>query len=222
MNKVNFLGITVFISLSLTTCVWNNDGFNSGLIVARSETDLDRNNGRRDTASGKCEEYRDCERGCEEVYDPDNEEENLGKVDACIDLPYNTAIYFEDFLDILEDPHESDLRRIAENYDRAFSDFLDISRQPWVDALDSVSNSEAEYLLIWIAKYPRISQAIYDANENLEKDLPLYEGVAELFKEVDCDHVLIEPNLDFQTILTNNNNTVGTTIYNQVCPEPAS
>ena len=137
---------------------------------------------RRDDLGGLCREDEGCEEICEEVYDDSGDEENDGKIEACMDLNYSVAIQFEDIIVFLEEPYESNLKDINH---RTFFEFLDISLEPWVRSTREASSSEAEALLIWVAREQRISTAIVDAYQNYEREYDKFEGVANLFKEIE-------------------------------------
>ena len=131
-----------------------------------------------------CKEDDDCEDICEDVYDPEEDDQNFGKVETCLELPYDTVREFRYIMNFLEDPYASDLRNIN---GRVFSKLLDISVEPWVRSTVSreVNTSEAATLLIWVARETDISTAIVDAYRNREREFNLYEGVANLFEEIE-------------------------------------
>ena len=187
MKNINFLAIMVFSALFLSACL--KDIGSSGLSIAASETDLGGTRSSSRTSGGKCEDDRDCIDVCEDVYDPDRDDENLGKVDTCLQVSYKLAIQFEDILEILEEPHESSLRNIN---NKAFFEFLDVSLTPWVEEVEDANDDEAKNLLIWIAKESKISSAIVEAYENYEREYDKFEGVAEMFDRIgnmsDCDN----------------------------------
>lgn len=224
MKTINILAIILSSFLFLSSCILEDDNSGGVTIDFASETDSDRD----DTKSSKykCEEDNECVDVCEDVYDPDGDDRNIGKVDTCVELKYNTAIQFEDMLEILEEPYESSLRNVSS---KAFAEFLDVSVEPWVETMKSVSESEAESLLIWIAKERGISQAIIDAYDEYEKDYSLYEGVYELFKEVGdgsscsdlCDAFTdnIDKTVSFEQIVADKNNVSAMCIMSRVWEE---
>ncbi len=186
--KIRSLAIIAFFSL--TPSCYFGGGFDNAPIVLSSEADSaasrsrgGRGRGRsRNSGSSKaCEGHRDCENMCEDVYD-DGDEEDEGKVEACLEVNYKTAIQFKDILEALRDPSDSKLRNIEH---RAFSKFLDVSVAPWVEeAVDRASRSDAEILLTWIAKERNVANAIVSAYSNYETEFDLYEGVEELLGEI--------------------------------------
>ena len=246
MKKIIFLVglISQFVFLPACT-IDSGSGFNSGVFVAASETELKdnrNNNDKRNSSISRCEDSSKCIDACEEVYDEDSDEENDGKIETCGEVRYSLAIQFEDILEILKEPYESNLRNID---DKAFAEFLDVSVKPWVDSVTSVSDSEAKDLLIWIARDSAISGAIVDAYKNLEKEFDRYEGIEELFddigstettddKKVKCDRFcdgvsksLVGSNSDsfFDIMKEDNKNTdaeaIVCTIFDRICVNPA-
>ena len=184
MKKIYFWPMMLFSALCMPSCYFGGVADSSHLIVSASETELKDNRGKRDSnKGGDCEEDSGCEDVCEEVYNDEDEEENEGKVETCIKLRYKIAIQFEDILDILEEPYDSNLENIDE---KAFTEFLDVSVQPWVTAVKKVGGSnEVKALLSWIAKESGISRAIEEAYKNYEINFDKYEGVIELFEELE-------------------------------------
>ena len=184
MKTTIYLSLIALSSLVLFSCILNAQD-EGHLIIARSEQDSERSNRLSTSKKGKCEEYRDCEDICEDVYeeDYDDEEENEGRVNTCLKLPYNTVIYFEEILDIIQEPTLSLLRNISDNYSRSFEEFLDVSVAPWVKIVKEADDTAAKDLLIWIAQEDDVSEAIISAYKNYE-DYKIYEGVKNLFEEI--------------------------------------
>ena len=184
MKKIYFWPMMLFSALCMPSCYFGGVADSSHLIVSASETELKDNRGKRDSnKGGDCEEDNGCEDVCEDVYNDEDEEENEGKVETCIKLRYKIAIQFEDIMDILEEPYDSNLENIDE---KAFTEFLDVSVQPWVTAIKKVGGSnEVKALLSWIAKESGISRAIEEAYKNYEIDFDKYEGLIELFEELE-------------------------------------
>ena len=219
MKKIKFLIIMIFISLFLPSCIIGGGGDQIG--VHPSETDLNagKTDTNRESISGRCESYKRCEKVCEEVYDEDEDEENEGKVEACVALRYNVAIHFEHIFEVLDDRdklNHSNLKNIAEEQSNIFREFLNVSVAPWVNKVRRVGSSEAKDLLIWIARYKRISEAIYDSyKKNLEKEFDRYEGVNSLFSEIGGCTNNITQGQTYINIATENNNCDAIKIYNQ-------
>ncbi|MCY4321308.1 MAG: hypothetical protein OXC37_02740 [Bdellovibrionaceae bacterium] len=182
MRKILYL-LLFISSLSLFSCAFTSGEGSENLIIARSSIDVNERD-RRERAErnniGDCENNSECEEICEDVYDPDGDEEDEGKVERCLEVSYNIAITFEDILDILEEPYYADLREIES---KDFEEFLDVSLAPWIEATRKLNNQEAEDILNWVAREDDISSAITRAYENGE-DFDLYEGMTNLFKEV--------------------------------------
>ena len=179
MKGIVFFTTLIFSSLFLSSCLIG--GANSGqdsLHILTSELDIETDNfdSRR---TQLCENSSECIDSCEDVYGDDDEDED--KVEACIKLSYRIAMQFEEILETIENPTDSGLRNIN---DRAFEELLDISLEPWVDAVRRVSQSEARSLLVWIAREDEISSAIKKAYENYETEFDKYEGVHQLFKKL--------------------------------------
>ena len=221
----------ILSGLFLSGCIFGGGNLDPGLIVAASEredqSDSRIERRRRENSGAECGEDRSCEDVCVEVYNEDNEDENEGKVETCLEVRYHYAIQFEDILEILEEPYESSLRNIEED---AFFEFLDVSLQPWIETTGSTSSSESEALLIWIARESDISQAIYDAYRNYEQDFNLYEGVQNLFEDIgsgkdndgkvnDCDRNIVGDSKSYKDIAEENNNCEAAVIYNEVCSD---
>lgn len=209
--NIKFIAVMVFFSLFISSCYFR--GIEDNIHIA-SEAESNRSKRSRvRNITGLCKDYRECEDVCEEVYNDEGEEENEGKVDACIKLRYKTAMQFEEIVEILEEP-ENSLKNIETS---VFSDFLDISLAPWVEKAKEASSSEAKELLIWIAKESRISQSIKKAYENFERDFSLYEGVDSLFNEINgCDRDLL-PDRNYEAVAQQSNNCDALDIYNEVC-----
>lgn len=186
MKNIIFGTVMLFVCISFPSCFFDRDG-NKGLLhVVASETDLDdddgnRRSGSRNSSSQLCEDDSGCMDVCEDVYDDDDEEEDEWKVELCGEVRYSLASQFEDILDILEEPYDSNLRSIDA---KAFDKFLDVSVKPWVNAAEDLGDSESETVLAWIAKEKKISSAITSAYTNYE-DFDKYVGVSELFDEID-------------------------------------
>ena len=184
MRKIIFFTALLFTYLLfLPACLFGGGGgFGNDLIVSTSETESDRTRDRRSVSGNElCRDDNNCEDICEDVYDDASDEENDGKVETCQELRYRIAIQFEDIMEALEEPYESNLRNIDH---KAFSEFLDVSLEPWIRSTRSVSNSEAEALLVWVARERKISDAIDEAYQNYEREYDKFEGVANLFEEI--------------------------------------
>ena len=184
--KQTFFYLFLLVSpLFLSSCLLGGGGASDSFIIAKSAIDTKEKNKRdrnrsNDSNRGECGEEDDCEEICEEVYNEDGDRENEGKVERCLELPYKTAINFEDILEVIEEPYYDDLKNIESKH---FEEFLDISIAPWVEKTKRLNNEEAENLLRWIASESNISKALESASENYE-DFELYEGVEQLFEEI--------------------------------------
>lgn len=184
MKKIIFFTALLFTYLLfLPACLFEGGGFGNDLSFLVSETESDKTRDGRSDSGGLCRDDNDCEDICEDVYDDASDEENDGKIEACGDLKYRIAIQFESIMEALESPYESSLRNIDH---KIFLEFLDVSLEPWIRSTRprSVSNSEAEDLLVWVAKEKRISDAIVEAYQNYEREYDKFEGVANLFEKI--------------------------------------
>ena len=220
MKKISFWIIIIFISLFLPSCLINPGGFDSRLMVAASETELTRSEeaARRGSYNDNlCKDDRDCREVCEDVYDEDDEQ--VWNRKTCMELRYETAVQFKDILDIIKEPYNSSLKNVDE---KAFSKFLDVSLAPWVTATNRLKNSEAEALLVWIAREERIGTAIAKAYENYEIGYDLFEGVENLFDEIgQCDDA-IAGEKSFADIACAEENHPAMAIYEAVCKKGVS
>ena len=221
MKKISFWTVMIFISLFLPACLINPGGFDSRLMVAASETELTNKSeeaARRGSYNDNlCKDDRDCREVCEDVYDEDDEQ--VWNRKTCMELRYETAVQFKDILDIIKEPYNSSLKNIDE---KAFSKFLDVSLAPWVTATNRLKNSEAEALLVWIAREERIGTAIAKAYENYEIGYDLFEGVENLFDEIgQCDDA-IAGEKSFADIACTEENHPAMAIYEAVCKKGVS
>ncbi len=176
-NIIYSIGIIFASLLFLSSCVWG--GLDPGISIA-SETTSDQDD--ESDRGGLCEGDSGCEDICEDVYDDNDNDDDDGKIELCLDLPYKTAIQFEDIIDILEEPSNSLLRGIKS---KVFSKFLGVSLGPWISATDdSISDSEAKALLAWVVHGKGIAQAIVNAYKDTYENYVQYEGIDNLFKEI--------------------------------------
>ena len=128
-----------------------------------------------------CGDDDDCYDICEDVFDPDDEDRNEGKVRACANVSKQYVIQFEDIVEYLEDPeHISELDNIDE---RAFDIMMEISAAPWIDVTETANKDEAKILLTWVAKNKRAAESIVESQKNYE-GYDKYEGVKELLERV--------------------------------------
>ena len=190
MKQIFFYVLALSVSgLFLSSCTIGSQGGGSdSLLIAKSAIDTQEKQRRERNSSdernrGDCKDYRECEDVCEEVYNDEDDRENEGKVEKCLDLPYQKAMSFEDLSDILEEPYYDDLTNIEA---RDFEEFLEVSVAPWVEKTKRLNNSESEALLRWIARDSKVASAIVSAYANLE-DFDLYEGAQRLFEEIAPD-----------------------------------
>ena len=178
-KTVFFTTLILAMSLFLQACQFGGGGNVAEFFS--SETGKKSKN----TSSGQelCKYDNECEETCEEIYDDSHDEENDGKVDACAELRYDLVMEFKNIMDALEDPYESKLKNIDHS---DFFEFLDISVEPWVRSTEAreISPSQAEDLLVWVARENRISDALTRAYQNYETDFDKFEGVANLFEQV--------------------------------------
>ena len=183
MKKIILL---IIQNLFLSACFLGGGIFSSqdALFIAPSkESKRDRRDRQRseNQRRGDCRDFSDCEDICEDVYEEgSDDDENDGRIEKCLELPYTVAISFEDIVEALEDPAYSVLKNIDEN---DFLEFLDISLDPWVEFIKRMRRSDAEILLRWIASEQRVAQSIVRAHNNFE-DFNNYEGVYKLLQDV--------------------------------------
>ena len=187
MKQIFFYLCLLISPLILSSCMVGG-GSSDSLIIAKSAIDTteEKKRDRKESDErnrGECGEDRDCEDVCEEVYNDEGDRENEGNVERCLELPYSTAINFEQILEIIEEPYYADLINIEE---KDFEDFLEISVAPWVEKTKRLSNEEAENLLKWIASESKVASAIRRAYDRYE-DFDLYEGLQQLFEEIAPD-----------------------------------
>ena len=179
-------GLLLFCAFYLLSCLFEPVGVQDSLIISASEGDSNRNNNRR-TASrsetrGKCEDVGDCDEICEEIYDEDDDNENEGTVDECLELKYSTVLGLEDIFEILED-NEGDYNAIFNIEHKHFKSFLKVSVAPWIELTKDLDDDGSETILRWIAKKKDIATAIVDAYKKRE-DYPIYDGVYAMLREV--------------------------------------
>lgn len=230
-KTVLFTTLIFAISFFLPACLLEGGG---GVIDRFASEDERRRDSGSNSEQDLCKYDDECEEICEEVYDESRDEENDGNVDACVELRYDRVIQFEYIMDALEDPFESKLKNID---DDDFFEFLEISVEPWVRSTkESVSNSEAEALLVWVAREDDISNALTRAYQNYEKDFDKFEGVTNLFEEIaphfttcsddnkDCAEIfhaitevaIVGSQSSFQDIVKDTSSFSGQTIYCEV------
>ncbi len=177
--------------LILSSCIFGGDNSSSGLITLASESETEDSNRKNERSlsarRGRCEDNRECVNICEDIYEedyPDDEDEDgEERVNTCIESGYNiVADHFERIYEILDSPSSSGLRNIEV---KAFDEFLEISVKPWIELMKKASKSEAKAVLAWIAKDTKVSSAIEDAYKDSYENVDKYEGVAELFAELE-------------------------------------
>ena len=161
-----------------------------GLIIGASRlSDSHRGSGRtisskKQNARGNCEDNYDCEDICEDTYgELDSNDEDEGRIERCIELPYRVVVAFEEIVKVLEDPAYSKLQNIEAN---DFEEFLNVSLRPWEEFTRDFSSNESEKVLTWIAKDPQIAKAIIDAYKNYE-DVQLYHGIERMLNDISGD-----------------------------------
>ena len=189
IKPLGVLSLLAGVLWLLSSCILPPQNAGGGLILSSESVSP---SGGRSSRSGRssrqgrlCEDDSRCEDICEEVYDDEGDSENDGKIRACLELSYTTALEFEDLLEfITTEISSSNLRSVKE---RTWTKFLDVSIAPWVEAADSASSSEAKVLLAWIAENSRIAQGIVDAYKNYEVGFDQFEGMEELLDSHGCD-----------------------------------
>lgn len=182
MKHLRFLTVFILTVLFLPSCTFDDANSGSAITVLPSEVEGDKSNNTRSTTHGKvCDDNKKCIDSCEEVYDPDGDDEDYGKVETCVELSYRVAIEFEDMLDILEEPYDSNLRNIE---GKTFDAFLDISIAPWEEVTSDHDKDESKVVLAWVARESKIASAIVNASKNYEAEFDAYEGMINLFKNI--------------------------------------
>ncbi len=194
LSLIKWLLAAAPIAALLSSCVIPaNRGALSGVervIISASEEEenaKEREGRRRRGTSTKrfsgspCGDDDDCYDICEDIFNPDDDSENEGKVKACARTNKKYVLQFEDINEAFEDPeHISELELIDES---AFTVMMDISASPWIEMTESAQTREAKILLVWIAKNKQIAKAINEAQDNYE-EYDSYEGVKNLLKQV--------------------------------------
>ena len=194
LSLIKWLLAAAPIAALLSSCVIPaNRGALSGVervIISASEEEenaKEREGRRRRGTSTKrfsgspCGDDDDCYDICEDIFNPDDDSENEGKVKACARTNKKYVLQFEDINEAFEDPeHISELELIDES---AFTVMMDISASPWIEMTESAQTREAKILLVWIAKNKQIAKAINEAQDNYE-EYDSYEGVKNLLNQV--------------------------------------
>ena len=194
LSLIKWLLAAAPIAALLSSCVIPaNRGALSGVervIISASEEEenaKEREGRRRRGTSTKrfsgspCGDDDDCYDICEDIFNPDDDSENEGKVKACARTNKKYVLQFEDINEAFEDPeHISELELIDES---AFTVMMDISASPWIEMTESAQTREAKILLVWIAKNKQIAKAINEAQDNYE-EYDSYEGVKNLLEQV--------------------------------------
>ena len=184
--RFNFL-IAILI-LFLTGCILGNPfegGGQGSLIVEHSKSGPEKASNRTRGLKGICIDDNSCVDICEDIYgDSDDEEESEGRVERCLKLSYSVVDSFEKIEKALDDPAYSKFQNIET---RDFSDFLDVSLEPWIEYIGDMKKSESEVVLRWIASEKRVADAIISAHKNNE-DQELYDGVAKLLSDLSPDY----------------------------------
>ena len=185
-KKLLFICTLLISSLFyLSNCIFDGSGgVQESLIIAPSEGDSnrERRTAPRSSTRGKCSEVGDCDEICEEIYDEDDDNENEGTVDECLELKYSTVLGLEDIFEILED-NEGDYNAIFNIEHKHFKSFLQVSVAPWIELTKDLDDDGSETVLRWIAKKKNIATAIVDAYKKRE-DYPIYDGVYAMLREV--------------------------------------
>ena len=101
--NIKFLTMMVFFSLFISSCYFRGVSDDIHVSASGAESNGSKKSRVRNI-TGQCKEYRECEGVCEKVYNDEGDEENEGKVEACIELKYKTAIQFEEIVEFLEEP----------------------------------------------------------------------------------------------------------------------
>ena len=175
------VGLALLWVCVMSACVMDSSLSSPLILASEDEPDEDRRRSSSEVG-GKCDEDGDCTEICEDVYDPEGDEEKNGLVDTCVELKYKTVMQFEKIMEALEEPYDSNLRNINSS---AFKSFLDVSVGPWVTEVKKASETQSKRLLAWIAKDKKISKAIVKGFENFESDYDQYEGVKEMLEALD-------------------------------------
>lgn len=190
MKKLIKLSIlTIFPVALLTGCFFGgglpvNRGDN--LIIGASKKGPEKTSSSRNNLRGICEDDSDCIDICEEIYGEfsDDDEENDGRIDRCLELSYQTVASFDDIVEVLEDhPAYSRLRNLDPN---DFADFLDVSLKPWIEFVGDMRRKDSENLLRWIAGERQVASGIISAYDNRE-GFNLYIGVYRLLSDLKPD-----------------------------------
>ena len=160
-----------------------------GLIIGQSRISERRGTGRtisskKQNARGNCEDNYDCEDICEDTYgDIDDKDEDEGRIERCIELPYRVVVAFEEIVKVLEDPAYSKLQNIEA---KDFEEFLNVSLRPWDEYTRDFSASESKKVLTWISSDASITKSIIDAYQNYE-DVELYHGIERMLNDISGD-----------------------------------
>jgi len=186
---IQFFILTIFPVALLTGCFFGGGlPFNrdSTLIIGASKKGPEKTSQSRNNLRGVCEDDSDCIDICEEIYGEfsDDDEENDGRIDRCLELSYQTVVSFDDIAEVLEDhPAYSQLRNLDPNN---FADFLDVSLKPWIEFVEDMRRKDSENLLRWIASERNVANGIESAYLNRE-GFNLYIGVYRLLSDLKPD-----------------------------------
>ena len=183
MKQISFYALLSAGLLFLSSCIWGSGDKTDSLLIAKSAIDLKekKKRERSESNSSDCKDESGCDDICEDVYNEDDDEENEGYVDTCLDLTYKRVIAFERILEILKEPYYSDLLNIEA---KDFESFLEVSVGPWVENTKRLNNREVKDLLKWIAGESKISSAVKSAYSDKKEDFDLYEGMQRLFTQI--------------------------------------
>ena len=189
MNQFVRLCLSIVIpSVFLTSCFFGGFTGNrrGSLIIGSSKAGSNNNTvNRSNLLEGSCGENADCIDICEETYEyfDEEEEENEGRIERCLELPYRVVDTFEDIVEALEDPAYS----LLQNLDgRNFGDFLNVSLKPWIELINEMRREDSEIVLRWIASEKRVADGIESAYLNYE-DFEIYDGVFSMLMDLAPD-----------------------------------
>ncbi len=183
--KIFKIVTTIIIGFIFLSCIQGRRPVDFSTIFAASTGESSAKTSKRRSSSKRvrssCVDDEDCEDICEDIYD-DDDDDGDGVIERCLKLSKKTIGHFDTIIDYLSDPTLRNVRTVKEEYSDEFEDLINVSLSPWIDVADSVSPTEAEALLTFIASSDVIASALKKGSRNYE-GYDKYEGIKELLTE---------------------------------------
>ena len=198
MKKIKHLIYLVATALAIAGCLsagppapTPSGGINRDY-DGRRDRDTDRrgvleNSKRRYSDSSDCKGDEDCEEICEDIYNRRRDRED------CEDLSLAQVKRLEEIYDFIEDPDEDELDTISGD---DFDTFININIYPLDRLVGKYKRSEAEEMLLWIARNDEIAKIFkkedddYKILKDLLKELNGSNDQERLKRSIDDDNFL--------------------------------